>query len=171
MTMGCLRYDSPLGPLTMVSDGQALTALRFGLPEEEECPDAVLLDTGNWLSRYFAGDPLPVSAIPMAPAGTAFQQLVWKLLLQIPCGETVTYGALAREAAVLLGKPAMSAQAVGGAVGKNPIAILIPCHRVMGKNGSLTGYAYGIDKKACLLRHEEKMLPATRFSYDCNSRN
>ena len=90
----------------------------------------------------------------MAPAGTNFQRQVWRILLTIPLGQTRTYGSIAREMAGLLGKEKMSAQAVGGAVGRNPISILIPCHRVVGTGGQLTGYASGLDKKAWLLRHE-----------------
>ena len=90
----------------------------------------------------------------MRPAGTAFRQLIWKLLLQIPYGKTVSYGELAKKAAAQLGKPHMSAQAVGQAVGANPIAIVIPCHRVVGADGSLTGYAGGIHYKKALLELE-----------------
>ena len=90
----------------------------------------------------------------MAPAGTAFQRLVWELLLEIPYGQTATYGALARQAAARLGRDSMSSQAVGGAVGRNPISILIPCHRVLGADGGLVGYAGGVEKKRWLLRRE-----------------
>ena len=92
--------------------------------------------------------------LPLAPKGTPFQQEIWKLLMNIPLGETITYGALAKRAAQALGKSSMSAQAVGQAIGHNPISVIIPCHRVIGANGKLTGYAGGIDKKMALLRHE-----------------
>jgi len=96
--------------------------------------------------------------LPLMPAGTPFQKQVWQLLLTIPHGETKTYGNLAGEMAVILGKEKMSAQAVGQAVGKNPISILIPCHRVVGANGQLTGYASGLDRKSWLLRHEGRQI-------------
>ena len=91
----------------------------------------------------------------MAPAGTPFQQLVWKLLLDIPFGRTCTYGQLAKQAAVLTGKEKMSPQAMGQAVGRNPIAVIIPCHRVIGGGGRLTGYAWGLERKRWLLAHEQ----------------
>ena len=91
---------------------------------------------------------------PVAPEGTDFQKLVWKLLLEIPFGETRTYGQIAREVARRMGRQKMSPQAIGGAVGRNPISIIIPCHRVVGSGGQLTGYAGGLDKKKWLLRHE-----------------
>ena len=93
--------------------------------------------------------------IPIVLEGTAFQKAVWELLLKIPCGKTCTYGELAREAARLLGKEKMSAQAVGQAVGSNPVSILVPCHRVVGAGGKMTGYAWGIDRKRWLLDHEK----------------
>ena len=122
-------------------------------------PDSLWEPMGNlsifdsvirWLDAYFAGKPMPVD-LPLSPAGTDFQRRVWDILLTIPYGETTTYGAIAKQ----LGAP-MSAQAVGQAVGKNPLAIIIPCHRVVGANGQLTGYAWGIERKQWLLRHEEE---------------
>ena len=118
-------------------------------------PDAahpVLCKAAAWLDGYFEGrvEPVPV---PLAPSGTAFQQRVWKRLLQIPYGNVITYGDIAREMERETGRR-MSAQAVGGAVGSNPISILIPCHRVVGAGGKLTGYAGGLDKKTWLLCHE-----------------
>ena len=107
----------------------------------------------NWLDSYFSGDPAEVT-FPLNPHGTAFQKQVWEILLTIPYGKTTTYGAIAREMARRAGREKMSAQAVGQAVGKNPISILIPCHRVVGVNGKLTGYAGGLDRKEWLLRHE-----------------
>ena len=100
---------------------------------------------------------------PLAPAGTPFQQLVWRLLLDIPYGETRTYGELSHQAAQLLGKQRMSAQAIGGAVGRNPISILIPCHRCVGANGKLVGYAAGLERKAWLLAHESSKNPAQKI--------
>lgn len=110
---------------------------------------------GEWLEKYFAGETPPSASLPLAPEGGAFRQAVWKLLLAIPYGEVTTYREIAKAVAELCGKPSMSAQAVGGAVGHNPISIIIPCHRVVGTNGSLTGYAGGVDKKKWLLRLEK----------------
>ena len=152
-------FHSPLGVIHLCSDGTHLTAVTFAGQKYEEkhiptdavsgsCP--VLEETKDWLSLYFSGkapDFLP----PLKPRGTPFQLKVWELLLQIPYGKTCTYGDLAKQ----LG--CKSAQAVGGAVGKNPISILIPCHRVMGADGKLTGYAGGIEKKEFLL-HLEKSI-------------
>ena len=107
-----------------------------------------------WLDAYFAGNAPSPAALPLRPEGTEFRRLIWGLLLEIPYGKTVTYGALAKRAAEILGKPRMSAQAVGQAVGRNPISILIPCHRVVGAGGQLTGYAGGLARKEYLLRLE-----------------
>ena len=155
-------YDSPLGKLLLTADALGLTGLYFDgektepdrLPfvhTERETP--LLAETKRWLDVYFSGrepDFLP----PLHPAGSAFRQAVWALLLKIPYGQTTTYGEIARQLAAKQGIPKMSAQAVGGAIGHNKIAIVIPCHRVIGANGSLTGYAGGIDKKRKLLELE-----------------
>ena len=155
------HYASPLGGMTLVSDGTALVGLYFdGQKYAAEGLDAtrtqknlpVFEEARRWLDVYFSGrkpDFMPA----LAPHGTAFQQSVWEILRTIPYGQTVTYGAIARRIEQNTGCR-MSAQAVGGAVGRNPISILIPCHRVVGTNGSLTGYAGGIDKKERLLRWE-----------------
>lgn len=155
------HYASPLGGMTLVSDGTALVGLYFdGQKYAAEGLDAtrtqknlpVFEEARRWLDVYFSGrkpDFMPA----LAPHGTAFQQSVWEILRTIPYGETTTYGAIARRIEQNTGCR-MSAQAVGGAVGRNPISILIPCHRVVGTNGSLTGYAGGIDKKERLLRWE-----------------
>lgn len=108
----------------------------------------------DWLDRYFNGKKPEPSELPLAPVGGEFRQTVWELLCEIPYGELTTYGQIAREAAKRLQRESMSAQAVGGAVGHNPISIIIPCHRVVGTGGSLTGYAGGLDKKIWLLKHE-----------------
>ena len=108
----------------------------------------------EWLDRYFAGEKPRISELKLEPAGSEFRKAVWEALCQIPYGEVVTYGELAQKMAVLHNRERMSAQAVGGAVGHNAISIIIPCHRVVGANGSLTGYAGGIDKKIKLLTHE-----------------
>ena len=152
------RYDSPLGDILLAADEIGLTGLwldgqkyfaRDLSAERVEREAPILTEAKRWLDIYFTGrepDFLP----PLHPIGSAFRQAVWKILLQIPYGRTTTYGEIARQ----LAKPRMSAQAVGGAVGHNEIAIIIPCHRVVGTNGSLTGYAGGIAIKERLLRLE-----------------
>ena len=158
-------YRSPLGRLLLAADEIGLTGLWFerqryfaqGLAPvhtDEETP--ILAQTRRWLDLYFSGS-VPDFTPPLHPVGSDFRQEVWALLRRIPCGQTTTYGALARQLAAERGLSRMSAQAVGGAVGHNVISIIIPCHRVVGANGSLTGYAGGIDKKAALLRLEMKM--------------
>ena len=156
-------YPSPLGEITLVCDGEALVHLSlpgqkpFGKPcRDGEHP--ILQRTKDWLSRYFAGAAPDPAELPLRPEGTPFRKLIWKLLLQIPYGQTVSYGTLAKEAVQLLGKERMSAQAVGGAVGANPIAVIIPCHRCLGADGSLTGYAGGIHYKIKLLELESPEL-------------
>lgn len=149
-------YESPLGTLWMTGESGILTGLSFQplMPETEHahCPE--LDPVKAWLDCYFQGE-VAAPDFSMAPYGTAFQQLIWQMLLKIPYGKTCTYGELAKEAASLMGKDRMSSQAVGQAVGSNPIAIIIPCHRVLGVGGKLTGYAFGIDKKQALLQHEQ----------------
>ncbi len=157
------HYESPLGGILLAADETGLTGLWFdgekyyadNLAAEHEARDTQALGAAKrWLDVYFAGkepDFLP----PLHPIGSAFRQEVWQLLLEIPYGQTTTYGALARRLAERRGLRHMSAQAVGGAVGHNEISILIPCHRVVGTSGSLTGYAGGIDKKLSLLRLEQ----------------
>ena len=108
----------------------------------------------SWLDRYYAGEKPAISELPLEPQGSEFRQVIWKLLCEIPYGQTSTYGELAKKAAELMGKEHMASLAVGGAVGHNPISVIIPCHRVVGANGSLTGYAGGLDKKIALLEHE-----------------
>ena len=154
--------DSPLGGILLAADEIGLTGLWFDgekyfadhLPAEHvEQETPILTETKRWLDIYFAGkepDFLP----PLHPIGSAFRQSVWEILLQIPYGKTTTYGEIARQLAEKQKLPRMSAQAVGGAVGHNEISIIIPCHRVVGANGSLTGYAGGIDKKMKLLKLE-----------------
>lgn len=155
------HYASPLGGMTLVSDGTALVGLYFdGQKYAAEGLDAtrtqknlpIFEEARRWLDVYFSGRK-PDFTPPTAPAGTAFQQSVWEILLTIPYGETTTYGAIAQRIEQNTGRR-MSAQAVGGAVGRNPISILIPCHRVIGADGSLTGYAGGLYKKGSLLRWE-----------------
>jgi methylated-DNA-[protein]-cysteine S-methyltransferase len=148
--------DSPLGELTLVADGSALIGLYFDghlrRPDDAELGPRV--DEGfdeviRQLQEYFAGDRTAFD-LEMAPRGTEFEQRVWDLLRKIPHGETRTYGQLARE----LGQPG-AAQAVGLANGRNPLSVVVPCHRVVGANGSLTGFAGGLDRKRFLLSLEE----------------
>lgn len=153
---------SPLGGITLASDGERLTGLWFdgqkyfaeGLPAahtEAELP--VFVQTRRWLAQYFAGQN-PDFTPPLALHGSPFRLAVWELLQQIPYGCVVTYGELAARLAERRGVPRISAQAVGGAVGHNPVSVIVPCHRVVGSSGSLTGYAGGIGKKAALLQLE-----------------
>jgi len=154
---------SPLGALTLASDGEALTGLWLpgqkyfaaGLPPDaaEGSDLPVFRQTAAWLAAYFAGRDLPPMPA-LCPSGTAFRQAVWALLSDIPYGETVTYGDLAAQ----MGKRGLSRspRAVGGAVGHNPISILIPCHRVLGAGGRLTGYAGGLAAKEALLTLEKE---------------
>ncbi|MCD8116971.1 MAG: methylated-DNA--[protein]-cysteine S-methyltransferase [Oscillospiraceae bacterium] len=153
------HWTSPLGPVTLAGEGDALTGLWFDgqkyfgekLGPEGDLP--VFRQAVQWLEVYFSGrDPGPVP--PVRLRGTAFQMAVWEQLRAIPYGETTTYGAIARTVAAQRGLDSMSAQAVGSAVGRNPVSIIVPCHRVIGANGSLTGYAGGLDKKAALLALE-----------------
>ena len=159
MTYFTAHYDSPLGGMTMVSEGHALTALCFdgtrrGLRFADEMSATTKLpvfdETRRWLDLYFAGEK-PDFFPSLAPKGTSFQQRVWDILLTIPYGKTMSYGDVARRIS-----HTMSAQAIGGAVGHNPIGIIIPCHRVIGADGSLTGYASGLDRKRWLLELEGK---------------
>ena len=152
------RYQSPLGGMLLAEDKVGLTGVWFDgqkyfastLPgERTEQETSVLAETKRWLDLYFAGTE-PDFTPPLHPTGSEFQKAVWALLLKIPHGQTMTYGELARQ----LGAEKTSAQAIGGAVGHNPISVIIPCHRVVGANGSLTGYAGGIEKKVKLLTLE-----------------
>lgn len=151
------EYDSPVGVLLLESDGENLTGLWMGRePARDAVPGEklpVLCRAKEWLDAYFRGEE-PRIDFPLAPAGTAFQKMVWEILLDISWGRTRSYGDIAREMAVRLGKKKMSAQAVGGAVGRNPISIVIPCHRVVGAQRQLTGYAGGLERKRWLLEHE-----------------
>jgi methylated-DNA-[protein]-cysteine S-methyltransferase len=157
-------YDSPVGELLLVANGDDLVGLWItgqkyeaaSLPEVPvPNPDApVFSAVKSWLDRYFAGEKPAISELSLAPLGGEFRQGVWHILRQIPYGEVTTYGAIAKQMAALEGKERMSAQAVGGAVGHNPISIIVPCHRVVGANGSLTGYAGGLGIKVKLLQHE-----------------
>lgn len=156
------HYNSPLGGILLAADEIGLTGLWFDgqkyfardLPTEHvEQNTPVLSEVKRWLDIYFTGRE-PDFTPPLHPIGSVFRQSVWEILLQIPYGQTTTYGEIARQLAAKLGLPRMSAQAVGGAVGHNEVSIIIPCHRVVGTSGSLTGYAGGIDKKVKLLELE-----------------
>ena len=156
------HYDSPLGGVLLAADESGLTGLWFegqkyfadNLPAERaERETETLALAKRWLDIYFAGKE-PDFMPPLHPVGSAFRQAVWQQLLQIPYGKTVTYGQLAQKLAKQRGILRMSAQAVGGAVGHNKISIIIPCHRVVGAGGNLTGYAGGIDRKIKLLELE-----------------
>lgn len=154
-------YTSPLGEILLTSDDEGLTPLAFdgqkyfpALTNAQESPaHPILISAQRWLDSYFAGEN-PDFTPPLHANGSDFQRAVWQLLLAISYGETTTYGAIAQEIARLQQRSRMSAQAVGGAVGHNPIGIIVPCHRVVGASGSLTGYAGGIDKKIALLKLE-----------------
>lgn len=155
-------YDSPLGRIILASDGENLTGLWFdgqkyclkGLSDDAEKTDLPIFETAKkWLDIYFGGEK-PNFSVPIAFNDTEFRVSVWKLLMDIPYGETVTYKSLGEKIAEQTGKKSMSAQAIGGAVGHNPISIIVPCHRVVGSDGSLTGYAGGTEKKLKLLRLE-----------------
>ena len=156
------NYLSPLGEILLAADEDGLTGLWFvgqkyfanTLPEEHIPQETeILTEAKAWLDVYFSGKA-PHFIPPLHPAGSAFRQAVWQILLQISYGQTITYGEIAHRMSKLKNVSHMSAQAVGGAVGHNEISIIIPCHRVVGTNGSLTGYAGGIDKKISLLELE-----------------
>ena len=152
---------SPLGELTLAEEDGCIIGLwlegQKHFPDLSNAvvePSPVLLQAEQWLKRYFDGQQPSIQELPLSPRGSAFRQQVWQLLCRIPYGQTTSYAALAEEIARNRGIPKMSAQAVGNAVGHNPISILIPCHRVVGADGSLTGYAGGLELKRALLTLE-----------------
>lgn len=157
------KYLSPLGEMTIAGNGDSLTGVWFDEQkyfgatlgaEHEERSLPIFEQTREWLDRYFSGsNPGPIPAV--APEGSPFRLAVWEILKRIPYGKVITYKDIAEEIGRQKGVPGMSAQAIGGAVGHNPISIIIPCHRVVGSNGSLTGYAGGISKKVKLLALEQ----------------
>lgn len=156
------KYKSPIGDILLAADEIGLTGLWFTgqkyfantLNDNWVFQEtSILLEAKKWLDIYFSGEE-PDFMPPLNPAGSPFRQAVWKILLQIPYGQTMTYGEIAKRMAEIKNSSHMSAQAVGGAVGHNEVSIIIPCHRVVGTNGSLTGYAGGIDKKISLLKLE-----------------
>lgn len=157
-------YPSPVGKIMLASDGNHLVGLwiegqkYFGntLPEKpvEKNDFPLFFIAKEWLDQYFSGEnPMP-SQLPLRPFGSPFRQIVWNILCGIPYGQVTTYGAIAKQAAAQMGRETMSSQAIGGAVSHNPISIIIPCHRVVGTNGNLTGYAAGVSTKIKLLEHE-----------------
>lgn len=152
-------YLSPLGLLLLQADEEGLTGLHFAdsrfAPAQPagSRPSPVLADAARWLDRYFAG-ACPDFTPRLSLRGTPFQQTVWQQLLRIPYGTTCSYGELAARVAGEMHRERMSAQAIGGAVGRNPVALIVPCHRVIGADGSLTGYAAGVERKAALLALE-----------------
>ena len=158
------RYDSPLGLITMACDGNALTGLWFnGQKHFGESLSAdhterflpVFDETCRWLDLYFSGS-IPDFTPPLNLRGTAFRRAVWEILLTIPYGRTTTYSRIAESIAAQKETGRLSAQAVGNAVGHNPVSLIVPCHRVVGADGSLTGYAGGTDRKRRLLEMEYK---------------
>ena len=158
------EYSSPLGKLTICAknnhlvglwiEGQKYFANTVNVEMISEDSVEIFKKTKKWLDEYFKGNRPNTKYLNLSPIGNEFRQSVWKILCKIPYGEVTTYGDIARELAKQKGIERMSAQAVGGAVGHNPISIIIPCHRVIGKNGKLTGYAGGLDKKIKLLKIE-----------------
>ena len=158
------HYKSPVGDILLASknnkliglwiEGQKyyLSNLKDEIKEEEK---EILIKTKDWLDRYFKGEEPSINELDLNPLGSNFRKSVWKILREIPYGEVITYKDIADTIAKQKGLKKMSSQAVGGAVSHNPISIIIPCHRVVGSNGSLTGYAGGIDKKVYLLKHEK----------------
>ena len=159
-------YPSPVGTITLACDNAGINLVGLwmegqkyhgdSIPEAmaENDDMAILGAAKKWLDRYFAGKKPKISELPLAPIGGEFRQVVWKILCEIPYGEVITYGCIAKKIAEKMGKGSMSGQAVGGAVGHNPISIIVPCHRVVGSDGSLTGYAGGLERKVQLLRLE-----------------
>lgn len=156
------KYQSPLGEILLAADEVGLTGLWFEgqkyfantLPDEHILQETeILTEAKKWLDVYFSGEE-PKFTPSLHPNGSTFRQEVWRILLQIPYGQTITYGEIACKIAEMKNTSCMSAQAVGSAVGHNEISVIIPCHRVVGTNGSLTGYAGGIEKKISLLELE-----------------
>ena len=155
-------YPSPLGTILLAADDIGLTGLWFDGQRNcartlsVDCREAdtpILRSAQSWLEIYFQGHE-PDFSVPLHLSGTQFQEEVWALLLRIPYGKTRSYGELAMELAKLRGLARMSAQAVGGAVARNPVSIIVPCHRVIGVGGGLTGYAGGLERKRALLSLE-----------------
>lgn len=159
------NYQSPVGLLTLACkeeeslaglwiEGQKYFQRTISGETKMDHDRPIFVQARGWLDRYFAGEKPSVSELSLAPEGGEFWHLVWDCLCEIPYGQVITYGEIAKKTAEQMGKKTMSAQAVGRAVGRNPISIIIPCHRVVGKSGSLTGYSGGLEVKKTLLAHE-----------------
>ncbi|NUF27229.1 methylated-DNA-[protein]-cysteine S-methyltransferase [Gilliamella bombicola] len=158
------NYSSPMGLITLASqqnklvgawiEGEKYFGYTINTQTEEKPNLAIFNSTKKWFDDYFSGKKPNLSQLKLAPNGSPFRQLVWEILCNIPYGKVTTYGDIAKQIALKTNQTSMASQAVGGAVGHNPISIIIPCHRVIGANGNLTGYAGGIDKKIQLLQHE-----------------
>lgn len=153
------KYWSPIGELALVAENGALVEIGLGGMEISEVDGndedgEVLLEVREWLDEYFSGRRMTIDGLKLAPRGTEFQKGVWGILRGIQYGEMMSYGEIAQKMAEIRGIEKMSAQAVGQAVGRNPIPIIVPCHRVVGKDGELTGYSGGMEKKIWLLGHE-----------------
>jgi methylated-DNA-[protein]-cysteine S-methyltransferase len=158
------NYSSPIGTITLASDGKNLIGswidgqkyhgdtIYKDMTERNDLP--VFDDAKKWLDEYFAGARPAISALPLAPIGSEFRRLVWDIICEIPYGEVITYGNIATKMAEKLNRLTMSSQAVGGAVGHNPLSVIIPCHRVVGTKGNLTGYSAGVKTKEKLLELE-----------------
>ncbi len=159
------HYLSPLGDILLASKNNELIGLWFEGQKyylasingeiQEKNDEEILIKTKNWLDRYFQGEKPDVKELTLNPIGTDFRKDVWNILCEIPYGQTITYKEIAEKLAKERGLKSISAQAVGGAVGHNPISIIIPCHRVIGTSGNLTGYAGGLAKKEYLLKLEK----------------
>lgn len=159
-----MYYNSPIGRLLLAEKEESLVGVwiegqKYFLGSLQENPvekadSRILNQTKEWLDRYFKGERPAIRELPLVPAGSGFRKEVWKILCRIPYGEVTTYGEISRKIAGQRGLAGMSAQAVGGAVSHNPISIIIPCHRVVGAGGSLTGYAGGLERKIKLLTLE-----------------
>lgn len=156
------KYSSKFLDIILVSDEESITGLWIGEKDStnneefvEDSNHPILKIGTKWLDAYFENKKPSTHDLPLNPLGSFFRKTVWDLLLKIPYGELTTYSDLAKEVAKIVGKDKMSAEAIGGAVSHNPISIIIPCHRVVGKNGCLTGYSGGLDNKIKLLTHEE----------------
>lgn len=158
-----MYYNSPVGRLLLVSDNESLIGLwiegqkfyLYGITEVLVQKDTeILKKTKLWLDKYFSGEKKSPFDLSISPRGSNFRQVVWNILCKIPYGKTITYGEIAKIVANKMGRQSMSSQAIGNAIGHNPISIIIPCHRVIGKDGNLTGYAGGLDRKIQLLRLE-----------------
>lgn len=159
------HYKSPVGDILLAAKNEKLIGLwiekqKYYLSNlKEEIKELenieILIKTKKWLDRYFKGERPNINELSIEPIGSDFRKSVWKILMGIPYGKVITYNDIAKEIVKEKGIKRMSAQAVGGAVGHNPISIIIPCHRVVGSTGSLTGYAGGINRKSYLLEHEK----------------